>query len=198
MHYDRDAAVNYAGWFWNNVCHDGYVATKTTKTGYAHFKPGTPLSDANAFPEEDCAHFISCCIGQTNHDWEGQDRIYHIRGGGINLDSPIKRQFGIKVYGETYVPRLVGALLARGAKIIGRPFMETNARTTLELISKHMRPGDVMAYGKLKDPKHRDDHYEHAVLCVKSTTIACHTYSRYDEPFTSVEIPRITLLKMPG
>jgi hypothetical protein len=92
----------------------------------------------------------------------------------------------------------VGALLARGAKIIGRPFMETNARTTLELISKHMRPGDVMAYGKLKDPKHRDDHYEHAVLCVKSTTIACHTYSRYDEPFTSVEIPRITLLKMPG
>jgi len=52
MHYNRDAAVDYAQWFWQSVCHDGYVATKTK---YVHFKPGTPLEEADIFPEEDCA-----------------------------------------------------------------------------------------------------------------------------------------------
>jgi hypothetical protein len=68
MPYDRMAALTYAGAFYDKVCHDARVATKggyPARINNVLLTPGLPLNQIGAITgEDDCTHFISCCVGQ--------------------------------------------------------------------------------------------------------------------------------------
>ncbi|MDH5451497.1 MAG: right-handed parallel beta-helix repeat-containing protein [Candidatus Bathyarchaeota archaeon] len=78
--YDRLAAYNYAQKYWDEVCSDGYFVN--TRTTFIRLDPGTDITGMTGY---DCAHFVSCCIGNESHE----------PGGG--LDVPRKAPH---IYGE--------------------------------------------------------------------------------------------------
>jgi hypothetical protein len=185
------AALVYAGAFWDKVCHDGRVATKT---GYPSFSPGLPLAQIGYIPhEEDCTHFISCCVGQGRGKIQG--RGIEFRGGGLQIPSHFQ---GSGVYGETYTTNLVSALIRNGAKIIRPQFMATNDANTRAAIRQNLQPGDILAYTSsnklLRDGTAK---YEHMCILVGPDTIACHTTSRFAKNYTDITYPFVVLLKLP-
>jgi hypothetical protein len=122
MSYQRMNALVCAGTFWDRVCPDGRVATKKgypDKINGVTLTPGLPFSQIGAIDgDDDCTHFLSCCVGK----WKRKITLpntqlpeIEFRGGGLDLSSPFA---SVKVYGETYAPRLVGALIMKGARVI--------------------------------------------------------------------------------
>lgn len=110
--YDRLGACRYARNHWNAVCSDGYFFVDSE--GPTQFGAGEPVpADEEGF---DCAHFVSCCIGNEPNSPAG------------GLDVPSRTL----AYGEPGAQRLVDWLLDQGA-------------TPVDRIST-LRPGDVVAY----------------------------------------------------
>jgi hypothetical protein len=201
MAYNRAAAVAYARQYCDKVCHDGKVATKSgypSQINNVTLTPGLPFKEIGPMPnDDDCTHFISCCVGQGP-------------GGGLSIKSPFgvdhaPDQPDLKVYGETYAPRLVGALIIRGAKFImgslagARQFM-VNSNDATKAAIQNLSGGDVVAYAEVTNLE-RDGtgKYKHmAILLDSDGKIACHTKSRCGTvDYTDVYYPWITLLKMP-
>ena len=97
MSYIGAFAVNYARYYWNRVCHDGHIATKG---GYPKtinnvaLTPGMAFSDIGAIDgEEDCTHFLSCCVGNgmgiiRAETAYGTVPIPMFPGGGLTISSP--------------------------------------------------------------------------------------------------------------
>jgi len=110
--YDRQAAMDYALNYWDKVCSDGYYFAENTEP--IQLAAGAPLpTESEGY---DCAHFVSCCIGNEPNQ----------PSGGLNVPS---RTF---VYGEPGAQRLTNWLLEQGA---------VYARSVSDLV-----PGDVVAY----------------------------------------------------
>jgi hypothetical protein len=84
MPYNRTAALDYARYYWNRVCHDGKIGSnwegsiraakrdQGIHATFGHAAPGTIINDQSAaisLPpsqvEDDCTHFVSCCIGYS-------------------------------------------------------------------------------------------------------------------------------------
>jgi hypothetical protein len=123
MSYSRMSAMVTAMVFSDRVCFDGYVASKHGYFGHGKsvngvsIKPGMLLRDIGAIPREnDCAHFISCCVGDTRGSLEVGPAKVQFRGGGFRLASPI----GNGVYGQTHAGRLAAtwSALARRSFIL--------------------------------------------------------------------------------
>ena len=75
--YDRQAAYDYAQKYWNKVCSDGCFWDQSYPPTCG-LTPGAPLGSR----EEggvDCAHFISCCIGNEPNE----------KGGGLDVDTRV-------------------------------------------------------------------------------------------------------------
>ena len=112
LSYDRQAAVDYARTYWDKVCSDGFF--------FAERSVPLLLTAGESLPAEpegfDCAHFVSCCIGNEPNQ----------PGGGLNVPSRTA------VYGEPGAQRLTDWLLSQGA---------TTKRRVSDLV-----PGDVIAY----------------------------------------------------
>ncbi|MBZ5621604.1 MAG: hypothetical protein LAQ69_23175 [Acidobacteriia bacterium] len=220
MGYNRRHAVNYARAFWNRVCHDGKVATRSgypRKINGKILSPGLPFSAIGQIEhEEDCTHFISCCVGQTakvkvedtwnepNDPWVTLKDVNSAIGGGLHIPSPWA---SIGVYGHDTTPVLIGALIAHGAKIIPNPkitpdpksyahWFWTNPGTeTGSAIQENLTPGDVLAYAWQSD---RYAYAHMALLVGPNAQIACHTSSRWYQDYTSVfTIPWVTLIRLP-
>jgi hypothetical protein len=208
MSYDAKAAVAYAELFAKRVCHDGYVATSGR---YAKFPPGqshtVTISD-----EDDCTHFISCCVGQHHGQITVDWAIRHFRGGGIHLQSPMSHIYP-GLFGEVTTPRAFGQLQIRGrGKIVEPRFMLKEAPATREAIRRNLRKGDIIAYAKDKHV-HTDGtgNYQHVCIVIKIDPlkgpivagdtvvgIACHTIPRFGEDFVEIGAgPFVTLLKFP-
>jgi hypothetical protein len=209
--YNRTAAVNYARFFSNRVCHDARVALKT---GYpsvisgVNLTPGLPLTQVGIprSEEEDCTHFISCCVGQALPLMALPGALSPLRipvpfgpqSGGLAISSPFS---ALGVYGQTWTPALVDELKKLGAKVVGKDFeayhresLPLAAWTLIDAAIKKLEPGDVLAYAS-KDNALK---YEHICLIVaKNGKIACHTHSRFGEDYTDVNFAWVTLLKMP-
>ncbi|MDY6985084.1 MAG: GH25 family lysozyme [Candidatus Thermoplasmatota archaeon] len=83
--YDRDAAYRYASRYWDEVCSDCYFWY--SGSNYEYLAPGTSIKGRSGY---DCAHFVSCCIGQ--------ERNYP--GGGLPVPSRTA------TYGEPGADRL--------------------------------------------------------------------------------------------
>ncbi|MBE0636683.1 amidase domain-containing protein [Candidatus Bipolaricaulota bacterium] len=110
--YDRTAAVDYALRYWDVVCSDGYYFVENT--GPTQLGPGAVLPTEHE--GYDCAHFVSCCVGNEPND----------AGGGLDVPSRTL------AYGEPGAQRLTDWLLDNGA-------------TRVKRVSS-LLPGDVIAY----------------------------------------------------
>ena len=94
--YDREAAYNYTQTYWNKACSDGWFWNIAGTAIY--LGPGTPLSQDYLFNGLDCAHFVSCAIGNEPHH----------QGGGLNVPS------GTGPYGNASTTLLTNWLLNEG------------------------------------------------------------------------------------
>ena len=113
--FDRAKAVSYANNYARFVCGDGYFWTDgstESNLGALAPVPTSPIGD-------DCAHFVSCCIGSEPHQ----------KGGGLTVTTRAP-----PAYGEPGAPRLISTcLLAAG--------LATEV-TSLSSLS----PGDVIGW----------------------------------------------------
>jgi|RhiMethySRZTD1v2_1073278.scaffolds.fasta_scaffold09166_7 hypothetical protein len=190
--YSRKDALKYAEAFAHKVCHDSRVATDK---GYPKIPAGTPIADADKHvnwrgSEDDCAHFMSCVIGDTTGKLTVGSTTTTVRGGGLKLPSPFANA---GVYGHTHVSNIYFFVLNHGAKIITPEFRTKSDPQTRDDIVTKLGPGDLLIYSK---EEHIRKH-AHSALIVRSSLIACHTKSRFEIDFTDVGIAFVTLIKMP-
>jgi hypothetical protein len=166
MTYRRGNALWYAATYFNRVCDDGCVATNDhQKSSLVRLAPSSQLpKEINH--EDDCAHFVSCCIGRL--------------GGGLLLG-----QWELPpAYGVLSPDSLLERLTRKGlASVAGRDLMAADAATAVPA----MDPGDVILYGSFDGLFHSAQH-------LGGGAIACHTSSRWALPFTSVTFITVTLL----
>ena len=169
MSYQRKNAFWYAFVFFNKVCDDGCIATNNgARSKLVRQKPASPLKSVNH--EDDCAHFVSCCIGRL--------------GGGLQLgqwDLP-------PAYGVLSPGGLMARLTSKGlASVAGRNLSGAKAAAGVAALD----PGDVVLYGS-------GGMLFHSALYLGAGLIACHTHSRWGLPFTSVTFDTVTLLHIHG
>jgi hypothetical protein len=198
MAYDRKNAILSAMGLWDRVSHDGYVAIggpAGKRSGPPKvingvtLAPGLPFSEIGTIDQEDdCAHFVSCCLGRTRCKVTVFGNDFEVLGGGLDIPSPFR-----PVYGQTHAGRLAGALVSKGARIIQPQFMVKEYESTRKAILQHLMGGDVLCYASHDN----HDSYEHSAILLGSTQIACHTKSRIYADYTAVYHPWVTLLKLP-
>ena len=180
--YNRDQARMYARWYANNVCHDGAVAcVRSSKTVFEVYKPLEDLKNKDIDGENDCTHFVSCCIGHHGGVFAGKG------GGQAGGGLPIPADFPAKAYGILGVPRMVKHLTEKGfAKFIGK---EKMPRSDVPALIPQLQLGDLIAYAH-----GAAGGYAHLVIHLYSGNIACHTSCRLDLPWSDVGISHISLL----
>jgi hypothetical protein len=149
--YDRARAVSYANNYAGYVNSDGYFWTNGSD--YGDFGAGAAVPTAEL--GDDCAHFISSCIGQSKK-W----------GGGLPIPSRVP-----PTYGEPGVARLVNTCL------IGPGYAtEVFSLTALE-------PGDLIAWNWEGDTNIAD--LDHATLYLGNGLLASHSESCVDVSATT-------------
>ena len=92
--YDRQAAYNYAQKYWDKICSDGCFWDESSSPTCG-LTPEAPLGSRKQ-SGYDCAHFVSCCIGNAPNE----------KGGGLNIDTRVP-----PAYGEPGAQRLKDWLL---------------------------------------------------------------------------------------
>lgn len=145
--YDRARAVSYANNYSGYVNSDGYFWTNGSS--YGAF---TPLSIApTSGLGDDCAHFVSCCIGSEPH----------VRGGGLKIASRVP-----PTYGEPGAAHLVDTtLIAPGYAV--------------EVFSLNdMEPGDLIGWNWEGDTNVAD--LDHVTLYLGNGLLAAHSASCQD------------------
>ena len=139
--YDRSKAISYANNYAGYVCSDGYFWTNSSAFGTF-----VPHTNAPANPiGDDCAHFVSCCIGNEPHQ----------RGGGMNIPT---RDV---TYGEPAASRIVNnCLLDPGYAV--------------EVFSlSNLSPGDVIGWNWEGDTNIAD--LDHVTLYLGEHLLASHS-----------------------
>ena len=145
--FDRARAVSYANNYSGYVNTDGYFWTNGSS--YGTFTPGTPAPASGA--GDDCAHFVSCCIGSEPH----------LHGGGLWIPSR-----ATPTYGEPGAGRLVNNCL------IGPGY-------ATEVFSwKEMEPGDVVGWNWGGDTNIAN--LDHVTLYLGNELLASHSASALD------------------
>jgi hypothetical protein len=144
--YDRARAVSYANTYAGYVNSDGYFWTNGSD--YGDFGALAPVPTAEL--GDDCAHFISSCIGQST-----------VRGGGLHIPSRVP-----PTHGEPGVARLVNTCL------IG-PGYATEVFSLSQL-----EPGDLIAWNWEGDTNIAD--LDHATLYLGNGLLASHSQSCLD------------------
>lgn len=145
--YDRARAVAYANEYAGYVVSDGYFWTNGSS--YGNFGAHAPVPTAEL--GDDCAHFMSCCIGSESH----------LRGGGLKIPSRVP-----PTYGEPGVARLVNACL------IGPGY----AKEVFSL--SDLSPGDLIAWNWEGDTNIAN--LDHATLYLGNGVLASHSASCLD------------------
>lgn len=145
--YDRARAVSYANNYSGYVNSDGYFWTNGSS--YGTFTPLSPAPSSGL--GDDCAHFVSCCIGSEPHE----------RGGGLKIPSR-----ATPTYGEPGAARLVNNCLI-GPGYATEVFSLTN-----------MSPGDVVGWNWEGDTNIAD--LDHVTLYLGNGLLAAHSSSSLD------------------
>lgn len=198
MAYNRAGAIEYARVYWDKVCHDGRIAcnwtgdvidakrTQGLKALCGSAPPGTTMLPGNmpTLPpvetDDDCTHFISCCIGFAGPTPTGGclpiDQLW--QGNPFGFDNP---------------DGLINNLLTkRLAVIVGekfRPFFigdPEERRAAETAIGSELRIGDLVALAN------SNQKWQHFVIIVEMTLgplgpkplIACHSDGRWRQPVT--------------
>jgi len=142
--YDRSKVISYANNFAGYVCSDGYFWTNGSD--YAHFGAGAPVP--TAYLGDDCAHFVSCCIGSQASE----------RGGGMAIPGRVP-----PTYGEPGAARLVQTVLIGGGYA-----KEVNSLS-------EMSPGDVVGWNWEGDTNMAN--LDHVTLYMGNGLLASHARS---------------------
>jgi hypothetical protein len=151
--YDRARAVSYANNYAGVVCTDGYFWTNGSGYGYFGAGAAVPKSPIG----DDCAHFVSCCIGTesaTN------------RGGGLKIPSRVP-----PTYGEPGAGRLVNTVLIGGGYATEVP--------SVSMLS----PGDLIGWNWEGDSNIQN--LDHVTLYVGNGLVAAHAASCLDVSATT-------------
>ncbi len=145
--YDRAKAVSYANNYAGYVVSDGYFWTDGSD--YHYYGAGAP-TPTNLIGD-DCAHFVSCCIGSQSRQ----------AGGGFNIPSRVP-----PTYGEPGAARLVNTvLIAQGY--------------AAEVFSlSDMSPGDLIGWNWEGDTDIED--LDHVTLYLGNGLLASHAVSALD------------------
>lgn len=141
--YDRARAVSYANNYVGYVVGDGCFWTSGST--YTNAGVGAPVP--TYVTGDDCAHFVSCCIGSQPHEW----------GGGLTVPS----RGG--TYGEPGAGRLVNTVLIGGGWA-----------TEVSSLSS-MMPGDVIGWNWSGDPDIAN--LDHVTLYLGNGLLASHAAS---------------------
>jgi cell wall-associated NlpC family hydrolase len=149
--YDRAKAVSYANNYVGYICSDGYFWTN----GSDYYDYGTNEPVPTDLIGDDCAHFVSCCIGRQPNQW----------GGGIYIPSRVP-----PTYGEPGAARLVNdVLIAPGY--------------AMEVFSlSEMSPGDLIGWNWEGDTDIQD--LDHVTLYLGNGLLASHAASCLDTSAT--------------
>lgn len=175
--YDRAKALSYARDYWTKVSSDGYVGQYASpyfrgvnKAGVfkrvpeadpyevLHLPDGTTISGKDI---DDCAHFVSCCIGKETSR----------PGGGLTIPRP----FPDGPYGVLSANGLFEALKsADQISIVGN---EKLSHATAAEKSSSLQKGDLIFYYDVDKGR-----YGHVGMFMGDSQkrIACHSYSRCD------------------
>jgi len=145
--YDRSKVISYANNYAGYVCSDGYFWTNGS--GYANFGAGAPVP--TAYLGDDCAHFVSCCIGSQAAQ----------RGGGMAIPGRVP-----PTYGEPGAAKLVQTVLIGGGYA-----------TEVNSLSE-MSPGDVVGWNWEGDTNMAN--LDHVTLYMGNGLLASHAISALD------------------
>ncbi len=151
--YDRAKAVSYANNYAAYVCSDGYFWTNGSDYGYYGTGVFTPVPTSSI--GDDCAHFVSCCIGSESHQ----------KGGGLNIPT---RDV---TYGEPGAARLVQTVLLGGSLAV-----EVSSLSSLS-------PGDVIGWNWESDTNLAD--LDHDTIYLGNSVLAAHSSSHLDVSATN-------------
>jgi hypothetical protein len=147
--YDRAKAVSYANNYAGYVVSDGYFWTNGNVPAswtYFYYGAGTPVP--TTVVGDDCAHFVSCCIGRQANEW----------GGGLFIPSRTS-----PTYGEPGAGRLVNTVLIGGC--YGEEVSSLD----------EMEPGDVIGWNWSGDTN--INNLDHVTLYTGNGHIASHANS---------------------
>lgn len=149
--YDRARAVSYANNYAAYVCSDGYFWTNGNYPDFGFYGTTSFVTAPVDTLGDDCAHFVSCCIGNEPHD----------RGGGFNIPSRTT-----PTYGEPSATRIVTACLI-------------NPGYAVEVSSlSQMEPGDVIGWNW--EGNTGISNLDHVTLYLGNSLIASHAISALD------------------
>jgi hypothetical protein len=151
--YDRARAVSYANNYAGYVCTDGYFWTNGS--GYEYFGAGAAVPKSPI--GDDCAHFVSCCIGTESAA---------NRGGGLQIPSRV-----LPTYGEPGAARLVNTVLLAGGYAAEVP--------SVNMLS----PGDLIGWNWEGDSDIQN--LDHVTLYVGNGLVAAHAASCLDVSATT-------------
>jgi cell wall-associated NlpC family hydrolase len=151
--YDRARAISYANNYAGYVVRDGYFWTDGSD--YAFYGTNFAPVPTNLLGD-DCAHFVSSCIGQQPQLW----------GGGIPIPTRVP-----PTYGEPGAARLVNTCLIA-------PGYATEVSSLSE-----MAPGDVIGWNWEGDTNIND--LDHVTLYLGNGLVASHAISALDVSATT-------------
>ncbi len=149
--FDRSKAISYANNDVGYVCTDGYFWTNGNFSDCIFYGVGSPVP--TTVIGDDCAHFVSCCIGKqstTN------------RGGGLNIIT----RAPTGCYGEPSAQRIIYTNLIGGGYA-----------TEVYSLSQ-MAPGDVVGWNWSGDPNPAN--IDHVTLYMGNGLVAAHATSHLD------------------
>lgn len=154
--FDRSRAVSYANNYAGYVCSDGYFWTNTDYPDFGYYGVGvfTPVptgAGVDGGIGDDCAHFVSCCIGNESH----------VRGGGMNIPSRTT-----PTYGEPSASRIITTVLEAPGYAVEVPSMS------------QLEPGDVIGWNWNGETNLAD--ISHVTIYLGNNLMASHAASAID------------------
>jgi len=154
--YNRTAAVNYANANWNLVVSDGYFWINGSTANYYGAGAPVPVNAPNEAGGigDDCAHFVSSCIGTP--------------AGGLTIPSRAG------TYGEPGAARLDELLVGNSSGGYGTTYQYGQLVSSVSQLT----PGDVIGYDWTGSGGGSMSGIDHTVIYLGNNQIAAHATSR--------------------
>ncbi len=153
--YDRARTVSYANNYAGYICSDGYYWTDSSD--YSYTNCGTNLVPVPPVTGDDCAHFVSCCIGSEPN----------VRGGGLPIPSRTA------TYGEPGAGNLIYTVLIPGGYAV-----EVSSLSELS-------PGDLVGWNWEGITNSDAADIDHVTLYLGNELLASHANSALDVSATT-------------
>lgn len=164
--YNRNAAVDYADANYKKVVADGYFwinGSTPVKYGAGAAVPVNVANEASGIGD-DCAHFVSTCIGSYTGT----------TAGGLTIPNRAG------TYGEPGAARLDGLLVGDSIGQYGTTYKVATLVSSIDQLT----PGDVIGYDWDGSGKGSMSGIDHTAIYVGNGLVDCHATSHYRVNYT--------------